>query len=131
MEWEAGYALHLLPTPACLEAGKRRYTDPCYPPEECGDEDLGRVNRVLSAAQSKLLYTYDLGDCWRHEIVLEKVPDEEIGPPVCVDGRGDNPIEDYCPDYPEDPVPFDRDAINKELAERGAWKTSAHDHDDD
>lgn len=85
----------------------------------------GPAHRAVEAG-----VTYDLGDCWRHEIVQEKMlDDEEIAAPLCLDGRGDNPIEDYSPDYPEDPAPFDRNAVNKEL--RDAWKASAHDGDDD
>jgi hypothetical protein len=33
----------------------------------------------------------------------------------CTAGHGDNPPEDYNPEFPEDPVPFDREAINKTL----------------
>ncbi|MBF8192480.1 plasmid pRiA4b ORF-3 family protein [Nonomuraea sp. K274] len=99
-----------------FRVGKRRYSDPFRPLEECGDEDLCRLNRALPAPRSALRYTYDLGDCWEHEILLEKILTEEIAVPICVDGHGDNPIEDYNPDYPEEPVPFDRDAINERLA---------------
>ncbi|MFC5824432.1 plasmid pRiA4b ORF-3 family protein [Nonomuraea insulae] len=99
-----------------FKAGKRHYSDPFMRLEECGDEHLHRLNRALPAPQSTLSYTFDLGDCWRHEIVLEKVLTEEITVPVCVDGRGDNPIEDYSPDYPEEPEPLDRDAVNRALA---------------
>ncbi|MEU9890100.1 plasmid pRiA4b ORF-3 family protein [Sphaerisporangium sp. NPDC051011] len=101
-----------------FRVGKRHFSDPFRPLEECGDEDLCRLNRVLPAPRSVLRYTYDLGDCWEHEILLERVVTEELAAPVCVDGRGDNPIEDYNPEYPEDPVPFDRDAINRALARR-------------
>ncbi|MEU8178932.1 plasmid pRiA4b ORF-3 family protein [Microbispora hainanensis] len=114
-----------------FEHGKRRYTDSCYPLEQCADEELFRLNRALPSLRSTLSYTYDLGDCRRHEIVLEKILDQEIDVPLCVDGRGDNPIEDYNPDYPEDPVPFDRDAVNRTLAERLTCETLISDRDDD
>ncbi|XVQ85380.1 plasmid pRiA4b ORF-3 family protein [Microbispora siamensis] len=114
-----------------FEHGKRRYTDSCYPLEKCGDEELFRLNQALPSLGSKLSYTYDLGDCWRHEIVLEKILDQEIDVPLCVDGRGDNPIEDYNPDYPENPVPFDRDAVNRTLAQRLTCPTLMSDRDDD
>jgi hypothetical protein len=39
----------------------------------------------------------------------------EIAHPVCVGGRGDHPLEDYNPDYPDDPVPFDQEAVNRKL----------------
>ncbi|MEV4471353.1 hypothetical protein ACFFR3_01200 [Nonomuraea salmonea] len=99
-----------------FRVGKRRFSDPFRPLEECGDEDLCRLNRVLPAPRSVLRYTYDLGDCWEHEILLERVVADELAAPICVDGRGDNPIEDYNPEYPEELMPFDRDAINRALA---------------
>lgn len=60
-----------------------------------------------------LIPTYGL-----HQITLEKVldPDDATLLPLCTGGRGDVPVEDWNPDYPEDPTPFDREAINKQLA---------------
>ncbi|WP_189241013.1 plasmid pRiA4b ORF-3 family protein [Planomonospora parontospora] len=101
--------LHLFKT------ARRRYADPFHGLEECGDEYAYRVNRALPSPRSKVTYVYDLGDCWTHEILLEKVC-EEVDRPVCVGGRGDNPIEHYDPEYPEEPVPFDQDAVNERLA---------------
>ncbi|MEV4249540.1 plasmid pRiA4b ORF-3 family protein [Streptosporangium canum] len=100
-----------------FETAKRRYADPFHGLEECGDEYAYRINRALPSPRSKITYIYDLGDCWKHEIVLEKVHDE-VTHPVCVGGKGDNPIEHYDPEYPEDPVPFDQDAVNRRLAAR-------------
>ncbi|WP_143120965.1 plasmid pRiA4b ORF-3 family protein [Streptosporangium canum] len=100
-----------------FETAKRRYADPFHGLEECGDEYAYRINRALPSPRSKITYIYDLGDCWKHEIVLEKVHDE-VTHPVCVGGKGDNPIEHYDPEYPEDSVPFDQDAVNKRLAAR-------------
>jgi hypothetical protein len=61
-------------------------------------------------------YTYDFGAAWQHEVVLEKVlADHPLAHPECLTGEGDNPIEYYDPDDPEDPVPFDAEAINKML----------------
>lgn len=102
-----------------FDTGRRRYADPFHGLEECGDEYAYRVNRALPSPGSKIIYTYDLGDCWKHEIAYEKVVDE-VTHPICVGGRGDNPIEDYNPEYPEDPVPFDQEAINTSLAGRFA-----------
>jgi hypothetical protein len=48
--------------------------------------------------------------------VLEKVlRDHPLPRPECVAGKGDHPIEYYDPDEPEDPVPFDAEAINRVL----------------
>ena len=98
-----------------FKTAKRAYADPFHELGECGDEYAYRINRALPSPRSKITYIYDLGDYWKHEIVLEKIHDE-ITCPVCVGGRGDNPIEHYNPEYPEDPVPFDQDTVNKRLA---------------
>ncbi|GAA0980306.1 hypothetical protein GCM10009555_046500 [Acrocarpospora macrocephala] len=110
-----------------FETVSRRYADPFHSLDECGDEYGYRLNRALPAPRSKISYTYDLGDCWRHEIMLEKVHSDGIARPVCVGGRGDNPIEDYNPDYPEDPVPFDQKAVNEKLAAHFAQVEGASD----
>jgi hypothetical protein len=60
---------------------------------------------------------YDFGDSWQHEITLEKAvePDPAVTYPVCVDGRGDAPVEDCGEDEPAW-IPFDQDGINMRLA---------------
>lgn len=93
----------------------RSYSDPFHRPDDCGDEFSRRLNRALPEPGSKITYVYDLGDCWTHEIALEAVHPTGEPHPLCTTGRGDNPIEHYHPDYPEDPTPFDQDAINKQL----------------
>jgi hypothetical protein len=66
----------------------------------------------------KITYVYDLGDWWQHEITLEKIldPDDALTYPACVTGREEAPVEDWNPDYPQDPVPFDKDVLNHDLA---------------
>ncbi len=50
----------------------------------------------IADAGSKLDYTYDFGDNWRHKIVVEKVlpSDSTTAVPACIDGRGACPPED-------------------------------------
>lgn len=44
----------------------------------------------------RFLYEYDMGDCWQHDLRLERVlPLNPATPdPVCIDGAGDCPPED-------------------------------------
>ena len=43
----------------------------------------------------ELSYRYDLGDCWDHEITVEKIlPPGEVTRPECLAGRGVTPAED-------------------------------------
>ena len=56
-------------------------------------EATARLHEVLPAVGSRMLYTYDFGDGWRHDIVVE-----EIGEPVshasCLAGERACPPED-------------------------------------
>jgi hypothetical protein len=96
--------------------GRRQYADPFHELEETASEDSMPLYRALPGPAAKVSYTYDLGACWAHEIVLEKVLDDHPLPhPECVTGQGDNPIEYYDPDDPDGPAPFDATAINTRL----------------
>jgi hypothetical protein len=55
-----------------------------------------RLNDFLKKENSKIVYEYDFGDSWNHEIVLEKVLEEEKGTfyPTCVTGKNACPVED-------------------------------------
>jgi hypothetical protein len=100
-------------------ADGRRYSDPTYGLEECGDEDAVRLARALPRPGTTMSYVYDFGDNWQHMITLEKIldPDDTVTYPICVTGRGDAPVEDWNPDCPEDETPFDKEGINRRLAE--------------
>lgn len=54
------------------------------------------LEQVAPAADSKLRYTYDFGDDWEHEIVVEKVLDRDGSAtyPRCTGGRRAAPPED-------------------------------------
>lgn len=55
-----------------------------------------RLNDFLENENSKLVYEYDFGDSWNHEIVLEKILEEDKNTfyPVCTDGKNTCPVED-------------------------------------
>ncbi len=101
------------------------------------------LSRVVPGEKFKFDYTYDFGDGWEHQIVVEKVlpPDPEVQYPVCLKGKRNCPPEDcggiwgYAellevltesehPDHEEmlewvggsfDPEAFDLDEINQSL----------------
>lgn len=68
--------------------------------EEMGDEvadDLDtEVSAVMDVPGTMIIYEYDFGDDWKHEVVLEKVLD--IRPkhqlPYCLEGESNCPPED-------------------------------------
>jgi len=130
-----------------FEAGGQRYSRPEFGLEafqgRVHDEDKATLAAVAPGVGSRLRYTYDFGDSWEHELVVEKVlPPDGVPNAVCVAGRRAGPPEDsggvwgYAelrdiladpdhPDYDErlewlggdhDPAAFDKDQINSSLA---------------
>jgi Plasmid pRiA4b ORF-3-like protein len=111
---------------------------------EVRDESLVTLADVAPAAGDRLLYEYDFGDGWEHDLLVEKVLEPEPGAtyPVCLKGRRARPPEDvggiwgYAeflqilsdPDHPEyeerlewiggefDPEEFDAEDVNAALA---------------
>ena len=60
-----------------------------------GNENRTTLGALLEFPGAKLLYEYDLGDCWRHELVLERVlVGDESFQQMCVAGERQCPPED-------------------------------------
>ncbi|MED2038233.1 plasmid pRiA4b ORF-3 family protein [Bacillus wiedmannii] len=55
-----------------------------------------QIGELITSEKQKCLYTYDFGDGWEHELVLEKilVPDENTIVPICQKGKRACPPED-------------------------------------
>lgn len=92
--------------------GRRQYGDPYFDAEY--DEDDVNLADVFAHTRKPITYTYDFGDNWRHDIVVEQTAhtDPDTTYPVCVAGRGDAPMEDTENEW----IPFDMTAINAHLA---------------
>jgi hypothetical protein len=62
------------------------------------EENEGQIviSRVLSATKTKIVYEYDFGGSWEHEVVLEKIVEAEARAhyPRCVAGENACPPED-------------------------------------
>jgi hypothetical protein len=60
------------------------------------DERKATLDRLLKRGGERIRYTYDFGDNWEHEIVVEKVlaAEPDVRYPVCVVGKGACPPED-------------------------------------
>jgi len=119
--------------------------DPDFGPS-VKDETRLRLDQVLLREKESMLYEYDFGDSWTHQIVLEKIlpPSPQLKVPRCIAGARACPPEDcggvygYAeflkaikdPSHPEhdemlewiggdyDPGFFDLEEINKYLAPR-------------
>jgi hypothetical protein len=130
-----------------FEAGGRRYSRPDFGLdefEEFADESTVLLCEVADSVGARLRYTYDFGDSWEHDLLVEEIlPPDRVRHAVCVAGRRAGPPEDcggvwgYAelldlladPDHPEhaerldwlghepDPAAFDKDAINRALSE--------------
>ena len=60
------------------------------------DERTVRLRDLPLSIGGCLGYTYDFGDNWRHQVIIEKVlaPDPELTYPVCIAGERSAPPED-------------------------------------
>lgn len=83
----AGYHMHV------FESGPDRFGSP---DPELGFTDESRVSlgELLGGVGDRLLYTYDFGDDWEHEIVVEELTDADARYPVLVAAKGACPPED-------------------------------------
>ncbi len=105
-----------------------------------------KISDLLKKEKEKIIYEYDFGDGWNHNIILEKILpiDDKINYPVCLRGEMCCPPDDcggtwgYSeileileqPDHEEyeeyvtwlgkkfDPEYFDKDEVNKLLKEK-------------
>jgi hypothetical protein len=60
-----------------------------------GNENKTTLGALLEFPGAKLLYEYDFGDCWQHELVLERVlVGDESFREMCVAGERRCPPED-------------------------------------
>ncbi len=138
-----------------------RVGDACYgmldPVEDLGtdtiDERKVRLEQIAKV-RAKLIYEYDFGDGWEHDVLIEAVETatDRDALPVCLDGRRACPPEDcggppgYAhllesladPEHPDhddmkewigpsvDAEHFDLGHVNKELRTLGArWRPKA------
>ncbi|HEV3381847.1 MAG TPA: plasmid pRiA4b ORF-3 family protein [Trebonia sp.] len=63
---------------------------------ERDDESAVTLAQVAGAVRDKIVYVYDFGDDWRHDIAVEAITTAEPGVryPRCTGGRGAPPEED-------------------------------------
>ena len=60
------------------------------------DDKKAKLEGVLQKVGDLMVYTYDFGDYWQHDVVLERIlfSDQPNKPPVCLDGARHCPPED-------------------------------------
>lgn len=91
MGWENCYLWH-------FEAGNKRYgvPDPMWPDGGLADARKAKLSTLINNGVTRLTYTYDMGDDWRHTIGVEAVLTGGEGAryPSLVDGERRCPPED-------------------------------------
>lgn len=141
----AGMAATSTPSTYAFDVAGRQYGDP-RTLDDVADETKLTLNGLLRSGVARFTYTYDLGDNWEHQVLIERTqPAPDAGRyPACVAGRRNCPPEDcggpwgYAellaaiadPAHPEhadqrawlgedfDPDEFDVDAADADIANR-------------
>lgn len=107
-----------------FEVADQRYSDPFFDLRDArvADEEAARLRAVFPGTSTKIVYEYDFGASWRHEVTLERVQEREAGTvyPVCTGFDHDSPVEYPSEEDPEDAEPFDLAATNLRLARIGS-----------
>ncbi len=93
MDWSGGH-LHQ------FEIHGRHYSHPDYELDKHGDDILDerkfKLSQVSLEEKMKFSYEYDFGDGWEHELLIEKIiqNQEKLSHPVCLAGKRACPPED-------------------------------------
>ena len=76
----------------------RQFYSAPSPDDEMNSVDYRKIkiSDMLKTEKDKIMYEYDFGDSWEHEIILEKILpiDSKIKYPVCLAGKMNCPPED-------------------------------------
>ncbi len=64
--------------------------------DEMEDEKKFRLRDILKKEKDSLIYEYDFGDSWIHEVMLEKIMpyDPDVAVPMCIEAERACPPED-------------------------------------
>jgi len=88
------------------------------------NEKRVNLSSLISREKAKFLYVYDWGDCWEHEILLEKIMPVQTGThyPACLAGKRACPPENCGgPSGYEELLEILSDPSHFELEERFGW----------
>jgi hypothetical protein len=63
-------------------------------------EDKEKLSDWFKQEKDRAIFTYDFGDDWEHEIVLEKIlkTDPSVQYPICTKAKNDAPYDDSRPE---------------------------------
>lgn len=68
------------------------------------NEEEEKLTKWFKKEKDRVVYVYDFGDDWEHDIVLEKIlePSPDIDYPICLKAKNDSPEEDSRGDLMDD-----------------------------
>ena len=116
MGWHGGH-LH------DFDIAGRQYGDPRIL-EDVADETRLTLNGLIRSGVARFTYTYDLGDNWQHQVLIERTqPALDAGSyPACVAGKRNCPPEDCGGPWGyAELLAVIADPTHPEHAERRAW----------
>jgi hypothetical protein len=117
MGWQNGH-LH------AFEVAREQYGEPGSM-EDISNENRLTIGGLIKLGISRFRYTYDFGDNWEHEILIEKTPPK--GPavaafPACVAGKRSCPPEDCGGPFGyDDLLMVLKDPAHPDHAEQAEW----------
>ncbi|PPQ38171.1 hypothetical protein CCS01_02670 [Rhodopila globiformis] len=126
MGWEDAH-LH------AFTVGGRQYSDPQMGLEDAANEARVTLDSLARSGMTRFTYTYDFGDDWEHDILIEKRPPATTANayPICVAGKRNCPPEDCGGIWGyEELLAALADRDNPEHAERLEWLGEAFDPED-
>jgi hypothetical protein len=78
--------------------GRTSYSIPSdeYPNDDIDSRKTGITDLVFMGQKPKMIYEYDFGDGWEHDVTIQKTlnPEQEVEYPRCVSGKMACPPED-------------------------------------
>jgi Plasmid pRiA4b ORF-3-like protein len=125
MGWEDAH-LH------SFSVGGRQYSDPAMLPDAANEARV-TLNSLARSGTTRFTYTYDFGDDWEHDILIEKRPPATAAKayPACVAGKRNCPPEDCGGPWGyEELLAALADPNHPEHAERLEWLGEAFDPED-
>ena len=128
MGWHGGH-LH------AFDIAGRQYGDPrtVHVVDDMDDEIRLTLNGLLRSGVARFTYTYDLGDNWQHQVLIERTqPALDAGRyPACVAGKRNCPPEDCGGPWGyAELLAAIADPTHPEHAERRAWLGDDFDPDE-
>ena len=108
-----------------LKIGGTEYGEP-HPDWGVDIKDANRIrlSQVGKGEKTKFSYTYDMGDNWEHEVMVEKIlsPEPDKHYPICLTGKRACPPEDCGGIWGyEDLLEIMKDPEHEEYEERMEW----------